>query len=47
MYFPVSRSLPARPEPDNAFWTASTVLVSHVQISEILASDVLVSDVVV
>jgi len=24
MYFPIRRSLPARPEPDNTFWTAST-----------------------
>ena len=25
MYFPIRRSLPALPEPDNTFWTASTV----------------------
>jgi len=24
MYFPIRRSLPARPEPGNTFWTAST-----------------------
>jgi len=25
MYFPIRRSLPARPEPDNTFWIACTV----------------------
>ena len=26
MHFPIRRSLPARPEPDNTFWTASTLV---------------------
>ena len=26
MYFPLGRSLPERPEPDNTFWTASTMV---------------------
>jgi len=25
MYFPIRRGLLARPEPDNTFWTASTI----------------------
>jgi len=28
MYFPIWRSLPARPEPDDTFWTDSTFLCS-------------------
>jgi len=27
MYFPIRRSLPARPEPENTFWTANTVKI--------------------
>jgi len=26
MYFPIRRSLPARPEPDNTFWDDSTII---------------------
>jgi len=28
MYFPVRRSLPARPEPDNTFWTDSALCLA-------------------
>jgi len=29
MYFPIRRSVPARPEPDNTFWTDSTRLTPY------------------
>jgi len=31
MYFPIRRSPPARPEPDNSFWTDSTTIFLHEQ----------------
>jgi len=37
MYFPIKRSLPARPKPDNTFWTPSTIkcITAYGETSEI------------
>jgi len=32
MYFPIRRSLPARPEPDNTFWDDSTIFTAVEQL---------------